>query len=115
VLQVNSVNRNAGAGAPFGTPDPSFHRVILTITFVDQAGDHEVSVFPYVNIKDATGQFRPAMFGKGCDNSSGALLTPGKTLGPLRVCFDARGAPADPITLVWLSSTAGDTQLELRL
>jgi hypothetical protein len=115
-LEVNAVNRNVGVGAPFGTPDPAFHRVILTVTFVDEAGDHEVSVFPYVYITDSSGQQRFSLtVAAGCDVPSGAHLTAGQKLGPLHLCFDVRGAPATTLTLTWEPYTTNESRLDLRL
>jgi hypothetical protein len=115
-LQVNAINRDAGVGAPFGTPDPAFHRVIVTVTFIDQAGDHEVSIFPYVNVTDSSGQQRFGLaVATGCDFSSGAHLTAGQKLGPLHLCFDVRGAPATPLTLTWEPYTANESRLDLRV
>ena len=115
-LQVSAVNRDAGVGAPFGSPDPAFHRVILTVTFIDQAGDHEVSVFPYVYVTDSSGQPRFSLtVAAGCDRPSGAHLTAGQKLGPLHLCFDVRGAPATPLTLTWEPYTTNESRLELRV
>jgi hypothetical protein len=114
VLQISSLNRNAGAGRSFGTPDPAYHRITFDVTFVDQSGDHEVTGGD-ITIRDTTGVMRLASSSAGCDYWS-VVLSPGKTLGPKHLCFDALGAPSDAVAVHWLArSSSGPTVLTLRL
>ncbi len=114
-LEISGLNKNAGQGAPFGTPNPAYHRVTFDVTFIDQSGDHEVTSGD-VLLLDATGAIRLPSFVKGCDFDWGGVLNPGKTLGPKHLCFDALGAPSDAFTVQWLAhSSSGPSVLTLRL
>jgi len=115
ILEISGLNKNVGQGAPFGTPDPAYHRVTFDVTFVDQSGDHEVTSGD-VLLLDATGAIRLPSFNAGCDFDWGAVLHPGKTLGPKHLCFDTLGAPSGAITVQWLAhSSSGPAVLTLRL
>ena len=114
-LHISNINRNAGRGTPFGSPDPALHLLKLDATFVNQTGDHEINAVG-VTVIDGSGNHRVAHFGTGCAFGTVIRLTPRTTFAPIPLCFYVKGASSDPITLQWLlTETGAPPELRVRL
>lgn len=114
-LQVSNVDRNyvpkdlpSYLSQSQVAPQPGFHRVRLEVTFVDVSGEHEVSA-SNVQLVDALGYQQGGSAldfeDPACTAKNGsASMAPGGRLGPIPLCFDAGGATAGRLKLVWIPS-----------
>lgn len=101
-VSVSALNRNLPADE-FDKPEAGNHFVALNVTFVNNSNDTKATN-PYdFKLRDAAGNTHDIAFSgnPGCNTWQAVDLGKGSTLGPKPLCFEAGGAPAGALTLVW--------------
>jgi hypothetical protein len=101
-VSVSGLNRNLPADE-FDKPEAGNHFVALNVTFVNNSTDSKATN-PYdCKLRDAAGNTHDIAFSANpvCNTWQAVDLGKGSTLGPKPLCFEAGGAPAGALTLVW--------------
>jgi hypothetical protein len=123
IVTVSNVDRNFPP-SQFSEPQAGKHYVSLMVGITNTV-DKDYTARPFdFTLKDSTGAsnegFGSTLANLNCrtwteDGSSTVTLKRGATLQPRQLCFQARGDPNAPLTLVWTpTAMSGDVDIPLQ-
>lgn len=111
-VSVSNLNRNAPLGGLFIPPEKGNHLVLMEMTMHNGSSAKQTAGPFNFKLRDAAGLEHDVTFSDapGCVLWQPVDLTPGATLGPKPLCFQAFGDPNGRLTLLWSAGLFSATE-----